>query len=262
MTLSLKTLLSLVTLLFLLAMPLLAQDQAAEILAQQGAAAYEQRDFRQAISLWTQLVNQGEGQPSLYFNLARAYEYLGEWGDARINDLRVKAFYDTYSVFGSESPDVQAALERGWARQDLQTLHPLIWLRQTLRDMTRPIGWGVFGALLWIGFWITVLVSLRRRVGRWILAGLAAGIFLWIGVIAVNVVFDRVLIDVVSVEPTPIYSGPGTDYALLATWAEGYDLSIVATKGEWAQVWRADGMSGWVDRRLLWEVQHIDPKMY
>jgi hypothetical protein len=138
----------------------------------------------------------------------------------------------------------------------------LIWLKRTLREITRPLGLGLLGAVLWIGLWLTVMVYIRRRVGRWIMAGFAAGMMLWGGVVATNIILDRVLIDAVSFEPTPIYTGPSVDYALLATWAEGYDLYIVATKGDWVQVWRADGMSGWLEKRLIWEVQHIDPMMY
>jgi len=246
-------------------MPTLTQYQDSEFKANVGAAAYEQRDFQQAIVLWEQVIASGVQQADLYYNIARAYEQLGEWGDARVNDMRAKITNDT--VFdmaqrGIEDHDLDAALDRGWARQDLQTLHPLVWIKRTLRDMTRPMGWGLLGALVWFGVWITLIVYIRRRVGRWIMAGFAVGMLLWGGVVAANIILDRVLIDAISFEATPVYSGPGADYALLSTWAEGYDLYIVASKGDWVQVWRADGLSGWIERRLIWEVQHIDPRIY
>ena len=43
---------------------------------------------------------------------------------------------------------------------------------------------------------------------------------------------------------------------------EGYDLFVVAARGDWVQVWRADGMSGWIERRLIWEIPLIDGGLY
>lgn len=238
--------------------PVLAQQyQELEAIASEGAVAYVQRDFCQAIVLWEQVIASGVQQENLYYNIARAYEQIGEWGDARVNDLRAKSL-----MRWAAEPDLDVALDRGWVRQDLQTLHPLVWLKRTFRAMTLPIGWGMLGAVLWVGVWLTVIIYIRRRVGRWIIAGFAVGMLLWGGVIATNIILDRVLIDAVSFEATPVYSGPGADYALLSTWAEGYDLYIVATKGDWVQIWRADGLSGWIERRLIWEVKEIDERLY
>jgi hypothetical protein len=249
----LSILLALLIMILVCVQPILAQTEKEKLLAA-GLAAYQQRDFRQAIALWDQA---DVRQQHMYYNIARAYEQLGEWGDARVNDMCAKIIADSFYRW-NENPELESALERGWARQDLETLHPLIWLKRTLREMTHPIGWGIVGALLWIGLWITVIVTIRRRVGRWIAVGFAVGLLVWVGVIATNEVLDRVLVEAVSFEATPVYSGPGSDYVLLTTWAEGYDLSIVATKDDWVQIWRADGLSGWVEQRLIWEVQDID----
>jgi len=238
-------------------LPTAAQTEKEELLAA-GLAAYEQRDFRQAVALWEQAALP---QKHMYYNIARAYEQLGEWGDARGNDRRAKFISDTFYRW-TPDPDLDIALDRGWARQDIQTLHPLVWIKRTFREITRPMGWGILGAFLWIGFWGALIVYLRRRVGRWILVGLTVGMLLWGGVIATNEILDRVLSEAISFEATPVYSGPGADYALLTTWPEGYDLYIVASRGDWVQVWRADGMSGWIERRLIWEVPHIDGWLY
>ncbi len=229
-----------------------AQSDTEKLLAD-GLAAYRQRDFRQAAALWEQA---SIPQNYMYYDIARAYEQMDGWGHARLNDLQAKAYTNRYFPWTQE-PDLESALDRGWARQGIETLHPLIWLKQTLKEITRPIGWGVVGAALWLAFWITMIVFLRRRVGRGVLLVLGCGVLLWGLVIGANTVLDSAFIEAVSVEATPLYSGPGADYAALATWGEGYDLSIVEKRGDWARVWWADGMSGWVEQRLIREIDHF-----
>lgn len=234
-------------------MPAAAQSDSERLLAE-GLVAYEQRDFRLAARLWEQAGVSQKHMYYMYYNIARAYEQLGEWGDARVNDMRAKAILDAFHRW-TDDPDLDAALERGWARQEIQSLHPLIWIKRTFREITRPVGWGILGAGLWAGLWGALIVYFKRRVGQWILICLAGGMLLWGSVIVTNEILDHVLPQAVSFEVTPVYSGPGSDYALLTTWSEGYDLYIVSSQKDWVQVWRADGVSGWIERRFVWELQ-------
>ncbi|NJR12703.1 hypothetical protein HC776_02220 [bacterium] len=38
---------------------------------------------------------------------------------------------------------------------------------------------------------------------------------------------------------------------MLAAWGEGFDVVILEQRGDWARVMRADGATGWVDRRVV-----------
>jgi hypothetical protein len=241
--------------LLLCGLPLKAQDTSDQTMKlAEGVYAYERRDFATAITLWEDVLETASLQPHLYYNLARAYEYLGDWGQARMYDLRTRAYYDIFAFFNTTSPDLQSALDRGWARQEIDALHPLIWLKRELHGVMRPTGWGLLGFTLWTAFWGMVIIYSRRHVGRWMLVGLASGVLLWGSVVAIRTALDSRLPEAVSLEMLPVYSGPGSDYVTLTTWTPGYDLYILQTRDDWAQVMRSDGVIGWVERRLIWQV--------
>lgn len=229
--------------------PVFAQPPDLEALAQQGADAYAQRDFARAVTVWEQVVAAGVHQSQIYYDLARAYEYLGRWGRSRLNDLRAAQGV-------SDMPS--DALDRGWARQGIEALHPLISLKR-LSTVTQDTRWHWGGVIMWWGLCAAVIVWLLWRRGRWVLIVLGLGVLLWGSAVVLYTVLERTLVDAVSLDSTPVSSGPGPDYVTLATWDEGFDLWIMETRGDWVRVMRADGLTGWVEHRLIAEVALPNP---
>jgi tetratricopeptide (TPR) repeat protein len=241
-----KRLLTLV-LLLLLVQPAAGQGDTETIFAEANAA-YAGGDYRAAIRLYTDLIQNGVNQDgAVFFNLGNAYYQSGDAGRAMVNYRRAQMFIprdgDLNQNIGrvrAERVDLESdetGLLEGLAgvTTSILTAGELAWLVWSLW----LIGFGLMSAAIVRPAWREVLRPVL------IVVGLAAfiGIVLLTGRLAASRLRPPA---VVVVKTVPVMSGPGTQYLELFELHAAAEVTVVDTRGEWTRFHLPDGREGWI----------------
>jgi hypothetical protein len=218
-----------------------------ESLADQANAAYTNRDFVTAESLYQTIIRAGGHDAAIYFNLASLYYQNGDLGRAVLNFRRVQQFWprDVEAADGlararSMRIDLQGD-ETGFA-EGLTTLTLGVL---TLNELSVIVGllW-----TLWFGLLAgAILKSEWRSPLRIPIAAVASCLFIGLIVLGARLyITTRAPSAIVIEQVVTAKSGPGDDYLELYKLHAAAELRVWDAIAGWVQFALPDGRLGWI----------------
>lgn len=215
-----------------------------------GVSAYEAGRYEEARTSWRSCLDQGIRNSQVFHNLGNASYRLGEVGHSvyyyrKALLINPGSEESRFNLTQAEElrKDRQDELEVDAAFQALWTLHTALsidtalWVLLTLLLILmvgvllirRSVTPGLKGVLVGV---MTLVILLGTPLT------LSTGYKIW--------QYEFLQEGVVLVESTDLWSGPGTQYQVLATLHSGTTLEVLAIEGEWASVEVGGSMVGYL----------------
>jgi tetratricopeptide (TPR) repeat protein len=216
---------------------------------------YRSGDFRQAASMYEQILKNGYGSPELYFNLGNSYFKLKNIPAAIINYERAKRL-------APHDEDISYNLRLANLRvvdkiEPVPTLFLFDWWKSFI-NLFSADGWALGSIIcIWLLmiFWMVFLVvrSFLIRRMAFLLGSLAVilTVFSLIGVFQRDRI-ERSVNDAIVFNPSaPVKSAPDPQSIDLFVIHEGVKVEMLDTVGEWRKIRLADGKIGWINGESL-----------
>lgn len=211
---------------------------------------YAKTQYKEAVNIYQQLVDGGNTNGYLYFNLGNAYLRIGKTGPAILNYVRAKKFLPRdesldanlrHAILKTEDqlePPASSGVSSVffWANNFSQTEH-LIFL-------------GIINLLFWLilGIWFVNRSEFWNVTRKTILA------LLLISVLSVGA---KIYLEaestpgVILVQTIEVKSAIGTENVTLFQLNEGSVVSIIQKNNDWYQIELNDGKKGWVQKGFI-----------
>ncbi len=235
-----------VLLVFTIISPLSSQTDARNQM-QAAEAAYQQRDYTTAITLYEAVLAAGYADYAVYFNLGNAYYEARQLGDALVNYRRAQRIRPRDPALTRHIALVQAQ------RVDFQGDSVVLvdQIATATRGTLSLLELGVLVLFVWSGWFGCVLLWVvfarwRARLLRLIVIG---GVVLLIGL---ALLLPRAYADSQRVEgvvislSAPVMSGPGVDYLEMFQLYSAAEFRVLEVQEGWARVLLPDARQGWV----------------
>jgi tetratricopeptide (TPR) repeat protein len=211
---------------------------------------YAQGQYREALTLYSELLERGVRNPSLYYNTANTYFKLGQVGYARL-------FYERALLLAPFDRDVRNNLKylTGALEERIVPLYSESIFRNisgfasyiTLR-MLSFIELFFFTAFVVTAHLFLLVPSARDRVKRWVYTtALLFALFL-AGTVSYYLHAKNHPDGVVTGAQIEILSAPVPESEILFTLYEGTKATLKESRGEWIRISIADGRQGWARR--------------
>jgi tetratricopeptide (TPR) repeat protein len=224
----------------------LAQNQNIERL-DDATDAYQRAEYDRAIALYTDAIESGIQNDSLYFNLASAYFQQEDYGNALVWYLRAHALAPRDTQTNEMISRIRAL------RADYQTT-PAHWA-DYLADLTinvlTEVELGLLAFFNWLIWFMLISVAYYRRSTTMRAALLIVTIttLVTVGLFGSRLYTDkarpRAVITTLQAEVT---SGPGNDYPVIEAIYSGAEVRILQTDGSYARFVTPDNRQGWISR--------------
>lgn len=225
---------------------------------QDGAAAmkianglYERGSFVEAAQVYHQLIDEGHGNSTLFYNLGNAHYMSGDLGRAILNYLRAgrlaprdPEIQDNLRIARDETVDLLG-------KEQDSALAGFIELPQ-LRLALDELALSTLGLWILLALMLLVLLLVRRfSFRRWIAyASVFVALLLLLGTASLGTRLyseaeNRAV--VVVAESVDVLGGPGTQFEVQFTLHSGAEASLIETRGAWSRLRLAGGqLQGWV----------------
>lgn len=225
--------------LFFFASPLFAEPLS------DAMSAYDQGDFKKAISDYEQLIAQGVRNGSVYYNLANSYFRSGEKGKA------VAAYLAARSLLPRD-PDIKANLkfvhDQSVDKLAVQESHS-IW-----RSLSFWVDWTTPREILFVSAILACLalslLFLSMLVQKFIFLRLWSVVFSFIALLGFCGFGTSLCYEenwgAVSAHLSEIRSGPGETNTVVFQLHEGAPFLVDAKEGGWYRIRLSDGKMGWI----------------
>jgi len=232
-----KILLKLLSLLALLCPSASAYDAA------QAEKIYGSGDFAQAAEAFAEQVRAQPDNPFAYYNLGNAQYKAGDTGAA------TASYYRAYLLL-PRNADIRHNLQLALQKSGQNIVPPGV--PESLHRLYTLFSVNELKALGWAMCWLLALlllvktVSSKTSVARPAYAAAALALFFWCWT-AVRV--STALPDpaVVIVKSGELRSGPGENFGVSANMPEGYLVSILNRRTDWAEIaLPQNGVKGWI----------------
>ena len=212
---------------------------------------YERGSFVEAAQVYQQLVDEGHGNSTLFYNLGNAHYMSGDLGRAILNYLRA-------GRLAPRDPDIQDNLRiaRGetvdlLGKEQQPALAGFIELPQ-LRLALDELALSTLGLWIMLALLLLVLLLVRRfSFRRWFgYASVLVAILLLLGTASLgsrlySETNDRAA--VVVAQSVEVLVGPGTQFDAQFTLHSGAEAGLIETRGAWSRLRLAGGqLQGWV----------------
>ena len=212
---------------------------------------YERGSFVEAAQIYQQLVDEGHGNSTLFYNLGNAYYKSGDLGRAILNYLRAgrlaprdPEIQDNLRIARDETVDL---LETDYESALAGSIE-LPELRLALDEL----------ALAALGLWILLtlmllVLLLARRISfrRWI--GYVSILVAFLSLLGTASLGSRLYSEaedqrvVVVAESVEVVGGPGLQYEAQFTLHSGAEAGLIEMRGAWTRLQLAGGqLQGWV----------------
>ncbi len=239
----------------ILAIPCLQTADAQQARFEQANELLEQREYRQAISQYQAIAEEGYRSGALWLNLGIAYTKLDSLGLSKYYFLKASKYPETQTEAESGLQFVEERFSRRSA-----VLPPLPWERffSHLSDQYGTSGLFTMGYLaLYLGIagiviaWFLPAFRTYLNYSGGSLLGLA--MLLFFSAFYINYLENRYQQAVVTDRQAIVYSNPDTNSAQISTAHEGYLLRIDRHNSEdhsgWHYIRLENGMTGWIENQ-------------
>lgn len=214
--------------------------------------AYQSDNFEASIQYLELTISGGISNGEIFYNLANAYFENGNVGKAILN-------YRRAMLFSPRDIDLNIQLARARAlRNEItpETTHWIIILEQLTENIVTINELSVVTLMVWSSFWLCL--AGMGAVKRWRRSLRMVAIFLLV-VSLTFIIFlgSRLYIQyqmlpaVVTVDSTPIYSGPSIAYFNQYDMFMGSEIYVTEEDGEWLKFVTPDRRQGWIQRTAI-----------
>lgn len=211
---------------------------------------YSRSQYKEAANIYQELIDHGNKNGYLYFNLGNAYLRLGKLGPSVLSYIRAKRFLPR-----DESLDANLR-------------HAILKTKDQLEPpATRGLGsfffWVnnftqaeqlVFLAIINLIFWLALGAWFARRTEFWNLTRKTLMSILFISVLSAGVKIvqeSEFTTGVILAKTIDVKSARGADNVILFQLHEGSVVSIIDNEGDWYRIELNDGKKGWA------QINHI-----
>ena len=217
--------------------------------------AYRQKDYAQAVLLYTRLAEAGYRDADLYYNLGYACYRQNDLGQALL-------WYERALRLCPHDADIRAniAFVNAQTVDQMEALPELFFKRwfRWLRDLGSVTAWSIVSLLCSLLLFASVtLLLLSGDVKRRIRCLIAATCFTLCLGVSMGLAFsqkhaqertDEAIVTAYSVTVKSMPDASGTD---LFTVHEGMKVRLTVAVGAWVEVLFPNGSKGWVEKRQL-----------
>ena len=230
---------------------------------EEGIAAYENRNYKEAVEAFESIIALDEASAEVYYNLANAYFKLGqhkenaarpfsagELGKAVLNYHRA---IKLNPAMADARYNLELAVDHTNDTENIpQSFIATLW--QGLRSMMTSNGWTVTSivmlamALILVMFYLLSANILLRKVGFFVAIVLIVS-FIVTSALAMS--SRRALLNddravVICNDTTPVHASPDSASKIIRQPSQGVTVRISRVHGDWTEISFADGEMGWI----------------
>ena len=218
--------------------------------------AYDAGSYDSAIVVYTQLLEKGVRNPSVYFNLGNAYfkeDKLGLAIASYLHSLKIdpsfKPAIENLNYIRQFTIDKVEEKPRGFLLNAWDSLAG-IFSAQGNFIFTMLVFWGIAGVLT------LLIMGIGRREFLIYLLILLAIVFILGGAITYSVVSAEMNSrwGVLTASSAELKEGPGGDFGTIFTGHEGLEFKVLSQRQDYYLVELKNGLKGWVQMSLLTEI--------
>ncbi len=221
----------------------------AEKLFEQASALYRENDFAEAIRQYRDILDKGGESAAVYYNLGNSFAKLGQFGKALF-------YYEKASWLAPRDPDVRANREYVLSTLGIPGVAGP-WGARNLGRLSRSLSQAslffyltFFNVLFFLLLGFSFVFPASRRWSR--PAAVAALMLFLTAADLMRRQNDRRDKGALVIAPEAAARfGPSQEATTFFKLAEGAEVRVLETIGEWRKVRRADGKIGWVLRDAL-----------
>ncbi|GJL78422.1 MAG: hypothetical protein NPINA01_14110 [Nitrospinaceae bacterium] len=232
------------------AVPCAAQDDAALAQIAKANDHYAKSQYKEAASLYQDLINRGFENGYLYYNLGNTYIRMGQTGPSILNYIRAKRLLPRdESLTANLNYAIQKTKDQLEPKSSTGLSSVFFWVNNF--NLSEHLNFLLIVNLL---FWTSLGGWTVRRTEFWSLAKKITMTFLFIAVLSFGV---KMNIDsqsdtgVILAGEVAVKSAQGVDNVTLFQLHEGAVVSIVERKKDWVQIELNDGKKGWTQSRFI-----------
>lgn len=217
-------------------------------------ALYEKGDYAKALEYYVSILDMGLESGNLYYNIGNGFLRTGKLGYAILSYEKAKRMMPWDGDLKSNLAYARSMIEYSVPPEAHSRLIIRL-LGVPFRDMTKCALFYLVLAMYLIVFLCAMYMIWRPVHGRRMKVLLYILIILFLysmGGFLVRVYHEDIIrLGIVVVKSAQCRYEPIDKAAVYFNIKEGEKVRIVATKGEWRQINRIDGKSGWVDKESV-----------
>jgi hypothetical protein len=209
---------------------------------------YAREDYDGALQLYREIMEDGWEAPELYYNAANCRLRMGEMGTALLMYRRALRLAPGDDDIEANLAFVRSLAEGGAPKPEgSRLLNALLTPHRSLSvDGTTAVV-STFGFVL--ALFLCLRVLHQRRLRLWSYCSVAAA-FVFFGMatsLSVKLHDERARSEAVVVaRSTDVRSGPGEDFVVQTTLAEGAEVEVKRTGEQWTEISLGPEFAGWV----------------
>jgi len=211
---------------------------------------YAKSQYKEAANIYQGLIDRGEKNGYLFYNLGNTYLRLGKTGPSILNYIRAKRFLPR-----DESLDTNLSYAILKTQDQLEPPSTsglssvFFWVNNFTK--TEQL---VFFEIINLFFWVVLGIRIVRRTGFWNLTRKTMMAFLFISVLSVGVKIvleSEFTTGVILAKIIEVKSASGAENVTLFQLHEGSVVSIIDLKNDWYQIELNDGKRGWAQKEFI-----------
>ncbi len=211
---------------------------------------YANRQYQEASNIYQELVELGNKNGYLFYNLGNAYLRLEQIGPSILNYTRAKRFLPRDESLDANLRYAILKTQDQLEPPSLRGLSTIFFWMQNFSQMEHL----VFLAIINLIFWLTLGVWFIRRSEFCNLTRKTMMAILFISVLSTGVKItleSETTTGVVLAKAIEVKSAIGANNVTLFQLHEGSVVSIIARENDWYQVELNDGKKGWAQKEFI-----------
>ena len=211
---------------------------------------YENGQYKGAANIYQELIDRGQENGYLYYNLGNTYLRLGKTGPAILNYIRAKRLLPRDE---SLDANLRYAILKTQDQLEPPTSRGLSSLFFWVNNFTKTEQL-LFLEITNLIFWVVLGIWMVRKTEFWNLTRKTMMAFLFIAVLSVCVKIvleSQTTTGVILAKTIEVKSASGTDNVTLFQLHEGSVVSIINRENDWYQIELNDGKKGWAQKDFI-----------
>lgn len=211
---------------------------------------YAKNQYQKAGEIYQSLINDGQTNGYLFYNLGNTYLRLGKLGPSILNYVHAKQFLPRDEALDA---NMRVAILRTQDQLELPSTNGLgsffFWVNKFTQNEQL-----IFLGIINLIFWLVLSIWIVRRTELWNLARKTMMVFLVVTILSVGskIVLDsKNFIGVILAKNVEVKSDRGVNNVTLFQLHEGSVVSIIASQNDWYQIKLNDGKKGWAQKDFI-----------
>jgi len=211
---------------------------------------YTNSQYKEAASIYQELVDRGNENGYLFYNLGNTYLRLGKTGPSILNYIRAQKLLPRDESLDANlriailktQDQLEPPGRRGWSSV-------FFWMNTFTK--TEQL---IFLVIINLLFWIALFFWVIRKTMFWNLARKALMAFLVLSALSTGVKFhleSTTTLGVVLTQTIDVKSAQGVDNVTLFQLHEGSVVAILNSENNWIQIELNDGKRGWAPKQFI-----------